>query len=246
MKISVKNESNNTIVLDEAHGYAVTEVTGLSPATAQINTTKTAGDDGSLFNSAMIAQRNIVITVYMLPDVEAHRRMLYAYLAPKRRVTLYFESGGRKTHISGRVESFEGTFYTSAEVFSISIICTEPYFLDDTAKTKSVTTGDTSLANSGDTAVGFELSLTATGTSASLEIETANGSLTIAKTLTANDTITICTKRGSFQVLVNGSNVINLITIEDDIPQIAPGGDTLTITGAVSGTITYTEAYMGM
>ena len=246
MLISIKNEANNTLVLDEMHGYAVTDVQGLAPAMANINTTPTAGSDGSLFNSAMIPQRNIVITVHILPDIEAHRQALYAFLAPKRQITLYLKDGVRQAHIGGRVESFEGTFYTADEVFSVSIICTEPYFLDDTDTEKNVTTGNNSVDNDGDADAGFDLELTATGTSASIEIETSTGALTIAKSIVSADKISICTKPGKFKTTVNGSNVINLVTIQDGIPHIIAGGDTLRITGNVSGTVTYTEQYMGM
>ena len=103
MRIYVKNSKNVQLELSEYNGFALTDVQGLSPAPSNVNITKTAGGDGSIFNSAMIPQRNIVLTLYVLPNIEAHRNALYAFFAPNSVITLLISTGTRTARALWRV-----------------------------------------------------------------------------------------------------------------------------------------------
>lgn len=57
-------ESKTFVLMDpEASGYLIEEITGLGPPTATINTTDMASIDGSIYNSARVGMRNIVLTL---------------------------------------------------------------------------------------------------------------------------------------------------------------------------------------
>lgn len=110
--------------------YPVTEVEGLTPATAQINTAGAGIADGTFFNSSYVGQRNIVITVVPNGPAEDARLELYSVFKPKYNVRLYFTTENRYVYIDGYVESFEGSLFENRQTFQISVICPNPFFID--------------------------------------------------------------------------------------------------------------------
>lgn len=246
ISITAKNTKAETLLLNEFNGYAVTDVSGLSPAAANVNITNIAAADGSLFNSAMIPQRNIVLTVYILNDVERNRQALYKFFSPKSDITLYFQNTSRKAHISGCVESFEGTFFSNAEVFQISVLCPKPFFIDDTEKTVSCSSGSTTIDYGGEYLTGFTASFDVVASSTDASIVIGAKTLTIAGTgLQAGDKITICTKQGEIKVLKGTTSIINQISIINGFPKLSAGSNTVVLTN-LSGTLTYAELYGGL
>ena len=246
MRIYVKNSKNVQLELSEYNGFALTDVQGLSPAPSNVNITKTAGGDGSIFNSAMIPQRNIVLTLYVLPNIEAHRNALYAFFVPNSVITLLISTGTRTAQISGVVESFDGTFFTAAEMFTISILCPQPFFENQTAKTKALTAGSNTVTNSGDYACGFTASLTVAAGGSDVVISDGVNTLTIdGDTLQTSDVLTISTVPGAVEVKKGTTNLVNLITLNGGFPKLSTGNNTITVTNA-AGSMTYTELYGGL
>lgn len=246
MRIYVKNSKNVQLELSEYNGFALTDVQGLSPAPSNVNITKTAGGDGSIFNSAMIPQRNIVLTLYVLPNIEAHRNALYAFFVPNSVITLLISTGTRTAQISGIVESFDGTFFTAAEMFTISILCPQPFFENQTAKTKALAAGSNTVTNSGDYACGFTASLTVAAGGSDVVISDGVNALTIdGDTLQTSDVLTISTVPGAVEVKKGTTNLVNLITLSGGFPKLSTGSNTITVTNA-AGSMTYTELYGGL
>lgn len=125
-------------------GYFVAGITGLGPQKADINTTRRAGSDGSIYNSAKVESRNIVITLIyytdntagadgQILDVEALRHRTYEFFPIKRKVTLHFVTDRRRASISGYIESNEIGFFTNMEGSQISIVCNDPWFISEDA-----------------------------------------------------------------------------------------------------------------
>lgn len=246
MRIYVKNSKNVQLELSEYNGFALTDVQGLSPAPSNVNITKTAGGDGSIFNSAMIPQRNIVLALYVLPNIEAHRNALYAFFVPNSVITLLISTGTRTAQISGVVESFDGTFFTAAEMFTISILCPQPFFENQTAKTKTLTAGSNAVTNSGDYACGFTASLTVAAGGSDVVISDGVNTLTIdGDTLQTSDVLTISTVPGAVEVKKGTTSLVNLITLSGGFPKLSTGNNTITVTNA-AGSMSYTELYGGL
>lgn len=59
-----------------------------------INSTENSTDDGSVFNSARLDARNIVLTMilYPTPTIEDTRQLSYKYFPIKKPLTLVFET----------------------------------------------------------------------------------------------------------------------------------------------------------
>lgn len=117
----------------EISGFLIKSITGLGPAKANVNTTEVSTNDGSLFNSARLSQRNIVLdmvftnTVYG-ESIEDLRQKSYKYFPLKKSVELIIETDNRYVKTTGYVESNEPNIFSSQEGTQISIICPDPYF----------------------------------------------------------------------------------------------------------------------
>ena len=134
--ITVTNYRGDRIKLEltkpEESGFVVTSVTGIGPGTANINSSEMSTTDGSLFNSARVPSRNIVISIrYLWRDtIEDARHLSYKYFPIKRKVTLLIETDKRMAEIEGYVESNDPNIFSQEEGSDISIICPSPFFYD--------------------------------------------------------------------------------------------------------------------
>lgn len=132
--VTVTNHLNESIKLElrypERSGFLVQEITGLGPAKANINSTDLSTTDGSLYNSARLNSRNIIMTLKLLskPNVETMRQLSYKYFPIKKKIKLLIETDNRTCEIYGYVESNEPNIFSSQESTQISIVCPDPYF----------------------------------------------------------------------------------------------------------------------
>lgn len=132
--LTITNHLGESIKLElgfpEKSGFFVSQIEGLGPPKATINTSDMSTTDGSLFNSSRVGQRNIVLTLGFLfnPDVETVRQMSYKYFPIKKRIRIEVETDNRICETYGNVESNEPIFFSSMTGTTISIICPDPYF----------------------------------------------------------------------------------------------------------------------
>lgn len=115
---------------DPEHGLLVKSIEGLGPVKANVNTTNLATYDGSLFNSARLDERNILIKFLFgfSETVEDVRQRTYKFFPIKKPLTFQIETGNRIAVTTGYVESNEPDIFSKEESNVISIICPDPYF----------------------------------------------------------------------------------------------------------------------
>lgn len=132
--VTVINYLNESLKMElgrpEESGFLVRDITGLGPPKANINATENSTDDGSVFNSARLDPRNIVMTLGLLPlpTVENTRQSSYKFFPIKKPLTLIFETDNRLCEITGYVESNVPDIFSKEESIQLSIICHDPYF----------------------------------------------------------------------------------------------------------------------
>ena len=117
----------------DVSGFLIKSITGLGPAKANVNTTEVSTNDGSLFNSARLSQRNIVLDMVFIntvygESIEDLRQKSYKYFPLKKSVELTIETDNRYVKTTGYVESNEPNIFSSQEGTQISSICPDPYF----------------------------------------------------------------------------------------------------------------------
>ena len=244
--LSVKNSKGECLNLSHNKEFAV-RAEGLNSQTANINSTKTAGADGSKKNSASLNEKNIVFYIKLFPPVEVNRNRLYKFFTPKSDIRIFYKNSLLDVYIDGTVDTFNCETFTNNEVAQISILCNDPYF-KATADTKysftniaalfqfpfaiaaegvpfSETTRITNmLVNNGDVESGLVIEFHAT-TSQILNPSFYN--LTTQKYITLNfdmlqgDTIRINTNKNhkSITLIRNGaeSNILNCLSAGSNI-----------------------------
>lgn len=131
--VKVTNYRGEILTLDLANPYdsglAVTDIDGLGPEKATINTVEIATNDGSMFNSARIESRNIVLSLrFVGTNIEECRRFTYKFFPLKKTLTFEVITDERQAAITGYVESNEPDIFSKTESTKISIICPDPYF----------------------------------------------------------------------------------------------------------------------
>ena len=143
--ITVTNYLGDRIKIDLREpfrtGFLISSISGLGPSKANVNTTEVSTNDGAMFNSARVNQRNIVLEVIFIEtqfeNIEDIRQKTYKFFPIKKKVELLFETDNRKLKTIGYVESNEPNIFSSQSGTQISIICPDPYFYSN----KKTTTG---------------------------------------------------------------------------------------------------------
>lgn len=131
-----------TLELDnpESSGFLIKEISGLGPCKASINRTEVSTNDGSIYNSARLDDRNIIIKLaFWGSDVETIRQLSYKYFPIKKHITLEFVTDNRDCVATGYVESNEPDIFSSDEETSISIICPDSFFYSAQKNTNTTT-----------------------------------------------------------------------------------------------------------
>lgn len=132
--ITIVNALGESLRIDlknpRSSGFAVRSITGLGPPKATINTTEVITNDGSLYNSSRVNQRNIVVSFYYMdvPTIEEVRQLSYKYFPINKEITFIVETDKRSAITTGYVESNEPDIFSDREGATISIICPDPYF----------------------------------------------------------------------------------------------------------------------
>ena len=123
----VEDKNKNQLYLTGNPAYAITNIDGFDPPEATINTSKNAGADGSLFNSAYANERQITITMVINAPVEQNRINLYKWFKTKFPVKLTYETESRNVYIEGYVQSIQIGYFEKKQTAQIVVLCPKPY-----------------------------------------------------------------------------------------------------------------------
>lgn len=126
--LTVQNKYGEQLELTHNAAYAITEIDGIDPPDAVINTTKNAGADGSVFNSAYVNDRQITITLVVNAPAEVNRLNLYRYFKTKFPVRLYYSNKSRNVYIDGYVQNITVGYFEQKQTVQIVIFCPRPQF----------------------------------------------------------------------------------------------------------------------
>ena len=108
--------------------YVIESIEGLDPPDAVINTTRNANADGSVYNSAYVDNRQIIITLAINGPAEDNRIQLYKYFKNKYPVRLFYKNSTRNVYIDGYCKNIQIEFFNKKQIAQITIICPEPFF----------------------------------------------------------------------------------------------------------------------
>lgn len=236
-RVKVENEVGDILNISEDKRYLITNIEGTSPPSSTIIRAGVAGQDGSRYNSSTVNERNIVMYIRFMSDVEKSRINLYKYLRTGKYVKFYFSNGTRDVYIEGYIEDMPVNNFSREETMQVVILCHKPYFnaIDEAIDMMNnikpllrfpyATTGigqplsvyeeavEINIINSGDVDSGFELILTARGEVVNPKIINSNTLefLGVNFKMEAGDKIIFNTSRGSRSVtLIRDNERINI------------------------------------
>ena len=128
-KLTLQNEAGNSLVFNQLGGaFTITEIDGLNPPDATINTSQIAMLDGEKFNSAKVNMRTIEIAFAIEKDAERNRIEVYRVVKPKKAITVYYVSDLRDVYINGYIQSVEIGYFEQKQICTVSILCPFPYW----------------------------------------------------------------------------------------------------------------------
>lgn len=136
--IIVTNHLGDSIELEltrpEKSGFIVQSIDGLGPAKANINTSEIATNDGSIYNSARLNDRDIKFKFLFMEgkteSIEDIRQKSYKYFPVKKQIAIEVKTDNRSTVIYGYVESNEPKIFSKQEGCNIIVMCPDPFFYE--------------------------------------------------------------------------------------------------------------------
>lgn len=128
--LRLENESANIVDINDGVRYVVLNVSGLNPPSASIFTSKSSNRKGSKYNGSTLNERNIVITIKILGDVEKNRNALYAWVDSEQYTKIYYQNEVKNVYCEGHVEDCVVDMFTDNEIMNVAIICEDPYWKD--------------------------------------------------------------------------------------------------------------------
>lgn len=131
-KVYIENTSGEKLEFNTLGGeYTITEIQGLSPAEATINTDEVALMDGATFNSAKIGTRTIDIAFCINGNAEKGRLKAYKVLQPKKTVRFYYSTSEISVFIDGIVKNVQVGHFDANQLITVTLFCLSPFFKND-------------------------------------------------------------------------------------------------------------------
>ena len=110
--------------------FAFHDISGVDAPDAAISTDSVAGYDGSTVTSASVHKRNIVLSFYIMGDVDKAKKELYKTFQVKREGVFHYVSDAWDVEIPCYTEKCEISPTKRPMIATVSLLCPEPYFRD--------------------------------------------------------------------------------------------------------------------
>jgi hypothetical protein len=276
-KVEATNSQGSLLTLqlgDTSSGINIQNITGLDPVKATIVSSSFANQDGAVYQSSRRDTRNIVITLELDPDpnitdVLSVRRYVYSQFVPKDYISLKFyvddtdDTSEDGYLIYGYVESCSSPMFVQDNIVTISVINTDPDFIDPVPKvTSGMTSADTTAThfpNSGTVSSGYVMTMNFNAAVSEFTIyytdaNLVNWSMDITYAFEVGDSLEISTMPGNKYATLTragvGSSILYAVSPQSVWSQLAPGDNWLRIylsgdtsPGDITGSVTYTSRF---
>lgn len=126
--LKLENESANIVDINDGVKYVVLSASGLNPPPASIYTAKSPNRKGVKYNGSTLDERNIVIQIKILGDIEENRNALYEWVDTEQYCKVHYQNGIKDVYCEGHVQDCEIDLFTDNEVIDLAIICENPYW----------------------------------------------------------------------------------------------------------------------
>ena len=126
--LTLENKNGDQLTFGQNSPFTVTDIQGLNPPEATINTNQVALIDGARFNSAKLNMRTINVAFAIEYSAAYNRIEVFKVLKSKQYVKLYYKGDYRNVWIEGYIQRIDITYFEKKQVVTCAIICPSPYF----------------------------------------------------------------------------------------------------------------------
>lgn len=247
--IEVKCENDNGISVVFTYNHDTTEfflvlLSGVYNMENAIHTSKNATTDGSSYGGEALEQRNIVITANICRNYKENRDHLSRVFKKGAEGTFYHTEDGQTRKIRYNVEKIEIADKGVIRPAVISLICTDPYFKDDTATHIEMASWENNFEfpceipeegmefgirsketikvvdNNSTTAIGIQMTFIATDIviNPSIMNVTTGETLKLLCTMQPSDQIVITTQQGNIDIILyrDGEKIDYNYTVDEE------------------------------
>lgn len=123
-----QHEYGEQLELTNNPSYVITNIDGLNPPDAIINVLQRAGHDGSVFNSAFVDNRQIIINIAINNPACENRNRLFRFFRTARRTRLIYRNDYHAVYIDGYVQNAPVEYFGQKQVIQITLICPDPFW----------------------------------------------------------------------------------------------------------------------
>lgn len=127
-ELILENKAGDRLDFAQNSAFTISEIEGLNPPEAIINTSEIALIDGAKFNSAKVQMRTINIAFAIEYQAAKNRVEVYKVLKSKQYVKLYYKGQFRDVFIEGYIQSINIDYGAMKQIVTCSILCPSPYF----------------------------------------------------------------------------------------------------------------------
>lgn len=127
-EVILENAQGNQLAFAQNSPFTITDIQGLNPPAADINTSEMALIDGAKYNSAKLNMRTINIAFAIEYQAAKNRVELYKVLRSKQPIRFYYNGQYRNVLIDAYIQSINIDYFDMKQIVTCAILCPEPYF----------------------------------------------------------------------------------------------------------------------
>ncbi len=123
-----ENSKGEQLSLTQNPAFTIINIDGLNPPDAIINTMQRAGHDGSMFNSAFVQDRQIIIDIAINGPAAVNRNRLFQFFRTARPIRLIYNNEFHGVYIDGYVQNAPVEYFGKKQTMQVTIICPDPFW----------------------------------------------------------------------------------------------------------------------
>lgn len=129
-ELKLENDNGNIVNINDGVKYIVTHISGLTPPSASLFMAKSPNRKGSKHNGSTLDERQVVITIKILGDVEVNRNALYPWIDTEQYCKIHYRNGVKNVYCEGVVRDCPIELFTDGEEVRLAVVCGDPYLYD--------------------------------------------------------------------------------------------------------------------
>lgn len=126
--VNLENEQGSIVNINDGVRYEVIGISGLTPPTATLYTSKSPNKKGAKYNGSSLDVRNVVIDIKILGDIEVNRNYLYSWVDTESYCKIRYKNSLKSVYCEGYVVECPADIFSENEVVSVAIQCPDSYW----------------------------------------------------------------------------------------------------------------------